>query len=630
MRGRLRDELSGALTLTLGLLVLVPGRLVAAEEGAGTDGSDEAELASLMEVLETETEIATKSRLNSDFVPGTVTVLRGDDLESLGARTVGEALSFVPGIFALFDPSGTPLVTVRGIVFPFNSGNIKVMVDGTAMTQQSAAINSSVLMIPIELVERIEFIRGPGSTVHGDFAFHGLLNIVTRQERRRVFAKADGFATACAGAELWSAGGGDRPRFGASLSALRSGDALASPGVDAEEQRTVGIGGFSHRGFSASIHVVSRDRDQDGGRVVEELAAALELRHSAELADELASDARLSYLRGDVDFASGFLFKGDRIGAAWDLTLTALARQTWLFSIDYSDTAIDEAIHVPPLPPDIAPAPEDASDTHRRILGVSLQDQIELGEDVTATVGVRYERLDRTGVVTPRLALVWRATEHQIVKAQYAEGYRGANFFELYGTGERNDDLDPESVRTAEASYIYHAPRWVARATLFSSRMRDLIQPAFIPPPGEPTLFANVSSARARGGELEWEQRLSSIFRAIASVSYADIEDTRPFGVTPRWIGNLGLLVQPWERLVAAAHWYHAGERGEGDESVPGFDLVDLTTTLSDLGVTGLSLRAGLKNALDDEVVLLDAAPGHREVIPFDTRTWWAQVAYRF
>ena len=59
---------------------------------------DQEEMLALLAVLEEETEVATKTKMNADYVPGIVTVLHGEDLEAMGARTVWEALAFVPGV----------------------------------------------------------------------------------------------------------------------------------------------------------------------------------------------------------------------------------------------------------------------------------------------------------------------------------------------------------------------------------------------------------------------------------------------------------------------------------------------------------------------------------------------------
>ena len=72
----------------------------ASDQEADTDGlteqispADQEELEQLKRTVDYLTDIATKTRLNADYVPGIVTVLYSDDLEARGVRTVGEALT---------------------------------------------------------------------------------------------------------------------------------------------------------------------------------------------------------------------------------------------------------------------------------------------------------------------------------------------------------------------------------------------------------------------------------------------------------------------------------------------------------------------------------------------------------
>src|SRR5262249_20458689 len=225
--------------------------------------------------------------------------------------------------------------------------------------------------------------------------------------------------------------------------------------------------------------------------------------------------------------------------------------------------------------------PEHAVDETRRLGSLSVQDQIDLSDELALILSARYERFDRfQKELTPRLALVWRATDRQVLKAQYAEGYRAPNFFELYSPGYRNDDVDPESIDDTELSYLYRNPNLHVRATLFSEHMSELIQPVgdvIPPPPGEPTFFGNVSEARTKGAELEWEQRFSSLFKLGANVSYVDAVDERQsFSLGAKWLGNLMLFFQPTEKVLATAHWYYVGQRGNAAASTGAVDFVDL------------------------------------------------------
>src|SRR5712691_4125891 len=153
--------------------------------------AEEKDLEELLSIVQQETDVATKTRMNSDYVPGIVTVLEGDELEALGVANAGEALGLVPGMQTARDDRGSPTVIVRGLDFTFNSGNIRILINGVPMARADAGINTSALLIPVEQIERIEVIRGPGSVVYGDFAFMGLVNIITRKEGTRVFGRVE-------------------------------------------------------------------------------------------------------------------------------------------------------------------------------------------------------------------------------------------------------------------------------------------------------------------------------------------------------------------------------------------------------------------------------------------------------
>jgi iron complex outermembrane receptor protein len=153
----------------------------------------------LLQVLEQQTEIATKTRLNADYVPGLVTVLHGEELVEMGARTLWEALRLVPGMEPSADQIGGRQTLVRGIGGSFASGNMKILLNGRSMNSALSANANPVLNMPVAQVDHIEVVRGPGSAVHGEFAYAGVLNVVTRNEGQGAFARADEKDTYTAG-----------------------------------------------------------------------------------------------------------------------------------------------------------------------------------------------------------------------------------------------------------------------------------------------------------------------------------------------------------------------------------------------------------------------------------------------
>jgi len=162
-------------------------------------GDEEQELGQLLELLQQQTSLATKTRLNADYVPGMITVLHGDELENRGARTVWEALALVPGIEVSIEETGRKQVIVRGIGRTYASGNVKILLNGTSMNTAQTAYANPALNIPVEQVERIEVIRGPGSVIHGEFALTGVINVITRQQESRMFVMAAENSTLGAG-----------------------------------------------------------------------------------------------------------------------------------------------------------------------------------------------------------------------------------------------------------------------------------------------------------------------------------------------------------------------------------------------------------------------------------------------
>src|SRR5436309_3189506 len=76
-----------------------------------------------------------------------------------------------------------------------------------------------------EQVERIEVIRGPGSVIYGDFAFMGLINIISRKEGTRAHLRADDDHLLAAGGNATLGGAATPWQLTANLSAARDTDA---------------------------------------------------------------------------------------------------------------------------------------------------------------------------------------------------------------------------------------------------------------------------------------------------------------------------------------------------------------------------------------------------------------------
>ncbi len=108
-------------------------------------------------------------------------VLTADDIRRSGSTTIPEALRMVPGVQVARIDANKWAITARGFNGPF-ANKLLVMIDGRSVyTPLFSGVWWDVQDTLIEDIERIEVIRGPGSTLWGSNAVNGIINIITKE-----------------------------------------------------------------------------------------------------------------------------------------------------------------------------------------------------------------------------------------------------------------------------------------------------------------------------------------------------------------------------------------------------------------------------------------------------------------
>ncbi|MCP4659689.1 MAG: TonB-dependent receptor [bacterium] len=677
------------------------GRPAMAEEAATAETipdreatEDEAELDRLLEILEKHTAIATKTKLNADFVPGMVSVLYGDELEARGVRTVGEALSLVPGMEISLEPTGNYLTVVRGVSDVFLSGSVKILLNEVPMNTALFGDRAALLQLAVAQVERIEVICGPGSAVHGEFAYTAVINIVTRKEDHRVCGRIGGHDTyggtvvgswAAPERELrmslnlsgWKSGGADVESGPDRLHGMGFGAVSNAPGpINEDREIRAGILTLDYRNFSLIAQVSQVGSGDffgianalpraDGGILVWLNDWGLELRQHLDLTSSLGADLRLGWAkaRTDVDpiminppgFAGiylegmfgGAFYEETRLRGGVDLTWKGWDRHTVLVGLSFADAKMGETyLEANYVPSTLAPLPSIERfygsegivlpDQERFLNSLTLQDELRLTPRITVTAGLRYDDYDDVGgKLTPRLAGVWRLTDHHILKAQYAEAFRPPTFLELYATPANpvvtgHPDVEPATINTFELGYIYRESQLVVRATVFFSDLEERI--VF-----ENGLLTNAGRGRLRGVELELEHTLTPSLKLDAALSFVDTEDLESgeaLADSVDGLANFGLLFKPRPDLTLNLQYRYVGDRHrhalDPRADLAGYHTVDTTASLFNLGTHGLTLRATLRNLLDEHVRHPAAMGTYPEDYPRPGREWEMLLTYEF
>ncbi len=121
-------------------------------------------------------ELATRSRQTVGRAPAIASVVVRRQIEAMGARTVADVLDQLPGISIARSVTGDFRIALRGVQ---SDPEILVLLDGHRINDPYSG--AALLEFPAEAVERVEFIRGPGSALYGTGAFMGVIDIITRK-----------------------------------------------------------------------------------------------------------------------------------------------------------------------------------------------------------------------------------------------------------------------------------------------------------------------------------------------------------------------------------------------------------------------------------------------------------------
>lgn len=153
-------------TLLIGLIVIVLSTTANADEP-----------------LRLEQIVVTGSRMAEPLVevPANVTVITREDIAETGARSVPELLNRQPGVFTsnILDNPKQARVDIRGYG-EASAQNVLVLVDGRRINNIDLS-GADFTQIPMDMIERVEVYRGPGTVLYGDNANAGVINIILRK-----------------------------------------------------------------------------------------------------------------------------------------------------------------------------------------------------------------------------------------------------------------------------------------------------------------------------------------------------------------------------------------------------------------------------------------------------------------
>ena len=622
-------------------------------------------LESLMQIEVPKVYAASKVEQKVTQAPASITIITADDVKKFGYRTLGDVLQSVQGFNVSYDRN-YDFVGARGVSLGDFNSRILLLVDGHRINNNltDGAFVDTAFLLDLDLVDRVEVIRGPSAVLYGNDAFFGVVNVITRTgaqlngfEVSAGYGSFDTYKARLSYGKLFTNGvqmllsgtyynsGGNSKLFFKEFDTPAQNNGMAQ-NMDGDMSASF-FGSLGYRDFSLEGAFNHREKvnptaqfgtafnDPRLSTTDEQGYAALKYEHNFE--DDFDVTARLYYdtYYHEIGYPFGpalFFLEQDR-GEGWG-TEVQVNKRLWdrhIFTLgaEYSDDFKQQtALTGQPL-----------VSRDRQSHGVYFQSDIALLDKLHFDGGVRYDQYgDFDPAFDPRLALIYNPFETSTFKAIYGTAFRAPNFTEL--SDPRFQNIQPEKIASYELDYDQQWGQHLrSSVTTFYNQMHDLI--VF-----DSGNYANID-ANTKGVEFALENNWTNGIRCRASYSYQSTKNNTvswQMPDSPNHLVKFDVSVPVIsEKLFAGLEFEYTSSRdslntltGPGGQPITvqgeqagGFAVVNFTLFSRNL-LKNLDVSASIYNLLDRHYVDPASQFHLQDIIQQDGRSFRLNVTYRF
>jgi outer membrane receptor for ferrienterochelin and colicins len=583
--------------------------------------------ASLEELGNMQVYSASKHLQDARDAPSSVTVVTGDEIQKYGYRTLADILESVRGFYITYDRDYS-FVGVRGFgrLGDWNS-RILVLVDGHRINDNilGEGFLGSEFLVDVDLIERVEIIRGPSSSLYGAQAFLAVINVITRRPGKGVELS---FAPASFGTYQGRASyGGQYKGVDMLLSGTfynSQGPTLFFPQFDSPATnygitRNTDYESFQHvlttisfHGFTLQGLFSAHDKGVPTayfGTIFNNPNTAnldyhqyLDLSYQHSVSEKWDLTARTSYdqdrLQAPLAYFTGlpdgsttvdvYSFRGNWWDGEVKLSGTLLEKQKITLGTEITDNLRQDQGYYVPIGNVFTPDPSSSM-----IWALYGQDEFAIVDKLTLSAGLRYDHYSIFGgTANPRLGLIYHVFRPTTLKLLYGTAFRGPEPFELQpdaGPGYNNNlQLGPEKIRSAEGVVEQTlGEHFALSGSVFRNWISDLISVETVLDGTE--LYQNFGKANATGVEAGLDGQLASGIKGRASYSYVNAVNPATNQVlsnSPQHLGKLDVSYPlEQQRLFASLDMqYTSSVQTLAGNTLSGFSVFNFTMLGHTLG----------------------------------------------
>lgn len=503
--------------------------------------------------------VTAKSDKAEKDISATVTIITAEDIAKINAVDIKDVLLKQVGIVELGGQLGTggTFVSIRGT----RETDTLFLIDGKRGNNTAGYIESSTFqynMVPLDAIERIEIIKGAKSSIYGSDAMGGVVNIITKKDKRAFYGSIDVKAGTSSAKH-----GGDEQSYSANIGGNISDKLYMFLDVNKTNRDASGDNtGTYIQGLDSTSGIVKLKYDIDdtqniyasyikgedkrkdyGGlepydtkrdiytigyeKVFEKVALNLDYTKA-----KTETKGRSSVFVGTHDFETDTLKAESKISALdYNYIVLGAEASKEQYSRFEDKTSINQEFD-------------------RKMYNYYIQDEIEI-KDFIFTLGANLDDNDKYGTEwSPNAGAVYKVDDKQRLKINYSEGFKAPTLTQGdsgYISDKRpiplmrvihigNDDLKPETSKSYELAYEFYGEDTTFKAAVFRTDFKDMIDgkeiqkitprpPSPINPMKYTYQYSNIEEANIKGFETDLKYDFNDNHTLTANYTYLKTED---------------------------------------------------------------------------------------------------------
>ena len=481
--------------------------------------------------------VVSKSSETHTDAPGVVAVITDADIRRFGARNLRDVLDRLVNTQVI----GSNLfphnrVSIRGVTQTHTDNKILLLLNGRVVRDgNQGGINTDIYnLLPVQIIRKIEIIRGPGSVIYGTNAFSGVINIITHQGEEDI-------------QQLNLSTGSFDSRAMSSIFSSSSDNYNLAGGISYNEKTndefnnwlgefgTSGTYPMDQKGYqlyltgqaqSFSFNLLHSDSQQGHVKSLFQFPEAvldinrthLDIGFQHELSNQWHFETHATYNQHEVGFeiSNSRATRTDSKDVIVDAIITGKFNGfEFISGITYEEISGTLGVN-------------STNPTFFKTDTQALYSQVGwfINESNKLVAGFQINKPEhQSSATSPRLAYIHHFDESWTFKALYGEAFRspfGTDLFLNSPSLQGNPDLKPETIRNFDLQLIRQTADSYMTFTLYEARHEDLHQRVDVN--GVPT-FANQGRVDYQGVEIEYRHSMTANLEIIGNASYQGNKD---------------------------------------------------------------------------------------------------------